>query len=300
MQDLAALSRFAIPGRIAFRSGPGGLLFADLEHPEGQAQVCLQGGHLTAFHTAEQAEPVVWLSERSRFAPGKSIRGGVPVCWPWFGAHATEADFPAHGFARTAPWDVIDASADGVATVLTLALRPDPAFRALWPHDTPLSLRVAVSAALDMALTTHNAGAEPVLLGEALHTYFRVGDIGQVALDGLDGCGYLDKTLDFGRSSQSGAVRFSAETDRVYVNTAADCVIEDPLLGRRIRIAKAGSASTVVWTPWAEKAAAMGDFTPEGWRGMLCVESGNAWDDLLTLPPGECHTLSVRYTAEPL
>ena len=151
-----------------------------------------------------------------------------------------------------------------------------------------------------MELTTHNATAQSLPLSEALHTYFQVGDVAEVELLGLDGCAYLDKTEAFARKQQQGAVRFAAETDRVYVDTAAQCIIHDPLLQRRIRIAKQGSASTVVWTPWAQKAAALGDFTAQGWRNMLCVESANAADNALTLAPGATHTLSVRYSAEAL
>ncbi len=300
MQNLDDLARFAIPGRLGFRGGPGDLLFADLQHPGGSAQLCLQGAHLTTFRPASQQRPVVWLSERARFAAGKSIRGGAPVCWPWFGAHPTRPDWPAHGFARTVPWALIDAYADADATVLSLQLTSSDATRAQWPHDTPLTLRVAVSAALDMALTTQNAGNAAVTVSEALHTYFEVGDIARATVHGLDGTEYLDKTEGFARKRQSGPVHFAGETDRVYLHTTAECHIDDPVLGRRIRIAKQGSASTVVWTPWEHKAAAMGDFSESGWRQMLCVESANAADDAVVIAPGATHTLSVRYSAEAL
>ena len=294
------LSRFAIPGLLQFRSSQSGLLFADIESPEGTATVCLQGAHLTTFRPKAQPEPVVWVSEASRYVPGKSIRGGAPVCWPWFGAHPSESSFPGHGFARTVPWDVIDSSASQGVTQITLQLQPSAATLAQWPHDTPVTLRIAVSDVLDMALTTHNASSQALPLSEALHTYLQIGDIADVTLHGLDGCSYLDKTEGFARKRQQGALHFAAETDRVYVDTQSDCVIHDPRLQRRIRIAKQGSASTVVWTPWADKAAAMGDFTPQGWRNMLCVESANAADNTLTLQPGATHTLAVRYSAEPL
>lgn len=291
---------FAISGRVSVRTSPGGLRFVDLDHPDGQATVCLQGAHVTRFRPAGQDRPVVWLSDDARFAPGRSIRGGAPVCWPWFGAHGVHADWPAHGYARTVAWDVIDSASDAEATRLSLRLRPDPATRAMWPHDTPLTLEVGVGARLELALTTHNAGPDPVEIGEALHTYLEVGDIAEATLRGLDGVEYLDKTLGFARARQSGDLRFAAETDRVYVATTASCVIEDPVLGRRIVIDKRGSASTVVWTPWAERAAAMGDLGPDGWRRMLCVESGNAASDRLRLAPGASRTLRASYRAEAL
>lgn len=295
---LDALQRYTVAGRLRFRPSQSGLVFAEIDHPEGSATVCLQGAHVTTFRPKTQPEPVVWVSEAARYAPGKSIRGGVPVCWPWFGAHPTRADWPAHGFARTAPWSVVDSRADADATMLTLQLTASDATRALWPHDTPVTLRISVSEVLDIELTTHNASAQALPLGEALHTYFQIGDIAEVELTGLDGCSYLDKTEGFARKRQHGALRFAGETDRIYVGTRSACVIHDPRLLRRIRIDKQGSASTVVWTPWAEKAAAMGDFTAQGWRNMLCVESANAADDTLTLHPGETHTLRVRYSVE--
>lgn len=300
MHDLDALSRHAIPGQLHFHRNPAGLVFAEIDNAAGTASICLQGAHLTSFRPKAQPEPVVWVSEAARYLPGKSIRGGVPVCWPWFGPHAGEGSFPAHGFARTVPWAVLDSGASQGATHIALQLEASDATRAQWPHDTPVTLRISVSDTLDMALTTHNATTEALLLSEALHTYFQVGDIAEVELLGLDGCAYLDKTEAFARKQQQGAVRFAAEMDRVYVHTRSECVIHDPRLQRRIRIAKQGSASTVVWTPWEQKAAAMGDYTAQGWRNMLCVESANAADNTLTLPPGETHTLSVRYCAEPL
>ena len=299
MQTLDTLCAYAIAGQLQFRPGPGGLIFADIDSAGGTASIALQGAHLTTFRPKAQAEPVVWLSEAARFAPGKSIRGGVPVCWPWFGAHPAQPGFPAHGFARTAAWQVVDSAAGQGATELTLQPEPDEATRAQWPHDTPVRLRIRVSDALDMALTTTNATASPVQLGEALHTYFHIGDIGDVALHGLDGCDYLDKVERFARKRQSGALRFDGETDRVYVDTRAECVIEDGRLRRRIRIAKSGSDSTVVWTPWADRAAVMGDFGADGWRRMLCVESANAADNVVALQPGVAHALAVRYAAEP-
>lgn len=295
MDFIEPFRRHAIPARVALRLGPGGLAYADLDAPGGSASVCLQGAHLTRFHPAGQSRPLVWLSEEARFAPGKSIRGGAPVCWPWFGAHAEHADWPAHGYARTVPWDLVGSSADAETTSVLLRLRAEAAPRAMWPHATPVQLRIAVSDVLELELTTRNEGTEAVTLGEALHTYLEVGDIAQAQLEGLDGCDYLDKTLGFARARQDGPVAFAGETDRVYLATEASCVVVDPVLGRRITVDKQGSSSTIVWTPWAERAAAMGDLGSEGWRRMLCVESGNAADDRLRLEPGASHTLRARY-----
>lgn len=298
MQTLEQLNRYAIAEQVFFRFGPGGQIFADIRNSSATASIFLQGAHLTAFQPKTQYDPVIWVSEASRYAVGKSIRGGVPVCWPWFGPHSSDSRFPAHGFARTHLWTVTDTAGTSDSTRITLTLEPSDATRAQWPHNTPVTLEISVSEVLEMRLSTHNAESVPLPLSEALHTYFHIGDINSVTVEGLAGCSYLDKTAAGARQIQEGDLTFSGETDRLYVNTHSECLIHDPRLHRRIRIHKEGSASTVVWTPWADKAAAMGDYTAEGWRQMLCVESANAADNALTLQPGETHTLAVRYSAE--
>ncbi len=299
------LARFAIPGQLAFRQGAGGLTYVDIDNHGGRATLCLQGAHLVSYRPKSQQTPVVWVSDAAKFAPGKSIRGGVPVCWPWFGPHATESGYPAHGFARTVAWDVTGTRRRNDArTEITLQLIDNEQTRAQWPHTTRLTLTIIVGEKLELKLATTNTGDAPVKIGEALHTYFHISDIGAVEVTGLEGRDYHDKVANFARRTQAGRIGFAGEVDRVYVDTAADCVIVDPGLRRRIRIAKTGSQSTVVWTPWTEKAEKMGDMgrgkSGAGWREMVCVESGNAMDNLVTVAPGETHTLAVTYSVEPL
>jgi len=299
------LARFAIPGQLSFRVGAGGLTYADIDNHGGRATICLQGAHVVSFRPKSQHTPVVWVSDAAKFAPGKSIRGGAPVCWPWFGAHDSEALFPAHGFARTVDWSVTGTRRRNDAkTEITLQLVDNAQTRAQWPHATRLTLTVVVGEKLEMSLATTNTGNAPVQIGEALHTYLQISDIGTVKVEGLEGCDYHDKVDNFARRKQKGAIGFSGEVDRVYVNTPADCVIEDAGLKRRIRIAKTGSQSTIVWTPWTEKAEKMGDMgrgkSGAGWREMVCVESANAMDNVVTVAPGETHTLAVTYSVEAL
>jgi dihydroxy-acid dehydratase len=299
------LARFAIPGQLSFREGAGGLTYADIDNHGGRATICLQGAHVVSFRPKSQQEPVVWVSDAAKFAAGKSIRGGAPVCWPWFGAHASEASFPAHGFARTVPWTVIGSrKRNDSKTELTLQLADTEQTRKQWPYATRLTLTVIVSDKLELQLATTNLGDQPVQIGEALHTYLQISDVGSVKITGLEGCAFHDKVDNFAKKKQAGAIALKSEVDRVYVNTPAACVIEDAGLKRRIRIAKTGSLSTIVWTPWTEKAGQMGDMgkgkSGSGWREMVCVESANAMDNLVTVAPGETHTLAVTYSAESL
>lgn len=295
--------RLGVKDHLAFREASDGMVVAEVSNSHATASICLQGGHAMTWQPKSAAQPVVWLSKLAKLAPGKSIRGGVPVCWPWFGPHATETGFPGHGYARTVPWAVTrtGALADG-ATRITLELINSDQSRAMWNHPGKLTLEVTVGLTLKLTLTTSNLGDDVFFISEALHAYLQIGDIARTRVLGLEDCEFLDKAgAGSGlRRRQEGPVTFTAETDRIYVNTTADCVIEDLQLARRIRIAKSGSRSTVVWTPWTEKADKMGDFGPDGWRGMVCVESANALENVVTVPGHGSHSLSVEYSLEAL
>ena len=293
--------RFGLSEQLKFVEGPGGLIFAEIDNALGTAYLCLQGAHITTFRPKDQDEPVIWLSDYAKFAPGKSIRGGAPVCWPWFGPHETESGFPGHGFARTVMWDVTQSGALASGeTEITLALVETEQTRAQWPHPSRVELKVVVGKSLKAELITTNLGDSDIRIGEALHTYFQIGDIAEIKVLGLEGCEYVDKVGPVTRRTQEGTATFAGEVDRVYVNTEATCVIEDSRLKRRIVIAKSGSRSTVLWTPWTEKADKMGDFGPDGWRRMVCVESVNALENVVVIPAGQSHTMSVAYSAEAL
>lgn len=295
-------SQFGIAGQLNFRADKSGLILAEISNTYATASLCLQGAHLMTWQPRKQAAPVLWLSRDARLAPGKSIRGGAPVCWPWFGAHASNPDFPAHGFARTSSWKVIESGIEpNGATRLTLRLEESARAREWWPHDATLELTVIAGEILRMELSTINTGNRDLTVSEALHTYFQISDIGSVRINGLGGCAYWNKVGGSSLEKQEGLIQFSGETDRVYIHTAAECSIEDEGLGRRIRIAKSGSLSTVVWSPWVEKAARMGDLgQPDGWREMVCVESANALENAVSIAPGVKHTLIVEYCVEPL
>lgn len=301
MSSLDSLTRqFAMPELLSFSQSAEGAVVIEVENDFSSAAISLSGGHLLRWQPKNQEQPVIWLSEEAKIKPGKSIRGGVPVCWPWFGAHKNQADFPAHGYARTANWRVIEtaALANG-ETEIELGLDESDHSESLWPYATPLSLRITIGQRLKMSLTTRNDSTETVEISEALHTYFQIGDIAAVTVEGLDACHYLDKVDGFAQKTQAGAIGFTGETDRVYVDTESECVIDDEQLQRRIHIAKRGSASTVVWSPWQDKAAAMGDLgEPDGWRGMVCVESANAAHNEVSIAPGESHSLAVEYWVE--
>lgn len=299
--DYAVLNeRFAIRGQLDFAPGPGGLAVAEASNSHATATIALQGAHVMTW-APRREQPVIWLSRAATFTPGKSIRGGVPVCWPWFGPHATEAKFPGHGFARTVMWEVLKTERlPDDRTRLTFRIIQDDATKAQWPHASEALNIVTVGGTLEIELVTRNTGTAPFTLGDAFHTYFEVSDIRNCAIHGLGGCAYLDKVDGGKMKQQTGPVTIGQEVDRIYLNSVADVMIDDPGLKRRLRIAKRGSRSSVVWNPWTEKAAKMGDFGPNGYLNMVCVESANAAGDVVQVPAGGEHRLWVRYSVEPL
>jgi D-hexose-6-phosphate mutarotase len=169
------------------------------------------------------------------------------------------------------------------------------ATRAQWPHASVVRNTITVGQELEVELATTNTGAAPFQLGQALHTYFTVGDIRRTTVAGLEGCEYLDKVGGSVRKRQDGPVAFTQETDRIYLGTRGCCGIVDPVLDRTILITSTGSRSTVVWNPWIEKADKMGDFGPDGHLGMVCVETANAAEDVITLAPGATHCMTAQY-----
>jgi glucose-6-phosphate 1-epimerase len=274
----------------------------DVTTPFATAQVYLHGGHVAAWHPSHSDSPVLWISGRSWFQADRPIRGGVPICFPWFGPHPSDRNAPAHGYARLADWSLARAveTADG-AVRLTLVLEPGPTSAPPWVSPFRLTHRIVVGPRLTMTLEVENPGTEPATFEEALHTYFAVGDIEAVSIGGLQGADYLDKVGGLTRRTQgSEPIRFTQETDRIYLSTTAACVVRDERRGRRITVSKAGSHSTIVWNPWTAKARAMPDFGDDEWHEMVCVETGNVGDAAVRLEPGARHEMQAEVTVEPL
>lgn len=299
MVDIEELNRhFGLAGSLSFRLLGDEMAVAVINTGLCTARIALQGAQLLEW-TPQGQKPVIWLSSDTNLIPGKSIRGGTPVCWPWFGAHATKNDYPAHGYARTVDWEIISTEAQTDGRIkLAFRLLTTEATHALWPHISPVELQIILGNTLELELITRNEEPVPITITEALHTYFTVGDVRQVNVTGLDGCDYLDKVKNFEQFTQQGVVSFNDEVDRVYLNSEAACMIEDASWDRRIHIKKRGSHTTIVWNPWIDKALAMGDMGKDGYLNMLCVESGNAADNVVTIVPGGEHRLWVEYQVE--
>lgn len=309
MQTLADLNHaFAIDGHARFEEHAPGMIRLLLGSRESEATVYLQGAHVT--HWAPRgADPVLFLSHHAVFAPGRAIRGGVPLLFPWFGprwdgaafdaANATKS--PAHGFARTLVWTVESvglSAADEVVAVMTLG--PGAVSRSLGYDEFALALECRVGAGLHVALHVANRGSRPMTYEDGLHAYFAVADVHALRLEGLGGSSYLDKRDGSKRKQQrEDHFAFTRDVDRTYVNTSAALTLHDPAGHRAIHLAKTGSQTTVIWNPWTVLTPNFPDLAADSWKHFVCVESVNAEDNRLELAAGATHTLAMTVRVAP-
>lgn len=272
----------------------GDLIIAKIDTPLARATVAVQGAQIIDWQPSSEAHPVVWRAEAASYETGKSVRGGVPICWPWFGNHPTLS--MAHGFVRFMDWQLINATAheDG-AISLHWRMTDNDHTRTLWPHSFELDCIMHIGQTLRVQLVTHNTGTELFSITQGLHTYLTVGDVRSVVIRGLEGGYYLDKLKGFARTPQEDVITISGAVDRIYFGTSQAVEVEDTEFNRVILVEKEGSHSTVVWNPDENVPAGM---RPDESRNMVCVEAVNAADDTVSIAPGSRKilgtTLSVR------
>src|SRR5665213_2983070 len=289
--DLAQLNEhFAIPGVLAFHQIPSGLIYAEVTTPHATATIYLQGAHLAAWQPAEN-QPVIFLSRESDFLPGKPIRGGVPIAFPWFANRHDGKAGPSHGFARIQDWTLGFAALAGDDLHLTFTLAPTEMSRELGYDNFRLAYQLTIGRTLTMQLAVANDAAAPLVFEEALHTYYSVVDVHEVTVTGLEPTPFIDKTDDMREKPAAHApLTFTGFTDRVYPNTTATCVLHDAAGRRRITVEKMNSDTTVVFNPWK----AMPDMGSDEWHEMICVETVNAAANAITLAPGKTHTMQAH------
>lgn len=292
--------KFALDNHISFTYGHNNMPIVKVENAYATAMIALQGAHVLGFQTKGQ-EPLIWMSEDAQLTLGKSLRGGVPICWPWFGSHVSDETQPAHGYARTAQWLPMSTAtlSDGSHQIV---LQLQDGGEHVWQTGLSAMLTVTVGKTLKLNLKTTNSAQDDVEFSEALHTYFYVGDVRKVCVEGLEGAAYLDKLENFKQKTQLGVITVASEVDRIYFNQLSQdkhyCCIIDHSLQRKIHIRSQRSAATVVWNPWSEVASKMGDLGKDGYLHMLCVETANTAETSVTLKAGSTHTVQVEYSTE--
>lgn len=281
-----------------------------IRHGQAELLVAQQGAHILSYQLDGQP-PVIWLNDEAVFKTGKSIRAGVPVCWPWFGnfqrnpasvqaMRVSHEPAPAHGLVRALDWQLGEiATTDGSLTVEFILPVPENGLPG-WPHQVDLRLNIRLDEQLHINLTSHNRGTDRVSISQALHSYFAVSDVRNVRVEGVDGLNYIETLDDWNIAKQQGDLHFTGETDRIYLNTPAKLSIVDPAWERRIELTASGSRSAVIWNPWIDRAAAFSDMANDGWQHMLCIETANVMDDIVQLAAGASHTLGVSIASKPL
>jgi glucose-6-phosphate 1-epimerase len=259
----------------------------EINHPTCVARVALHGAQVMSWRPVDEEE-VLYLSPDAVFREGKAIRGGIPVCWPWFNAHPADASQPSHGLLRGRFWEFLGADEDDAGVTLRFGIHTG-----IWNAE----LTVRAGGELEVALESKNDSEVPIVVSGALHTYLGVSDISQVRVVNLDGCAYLDTVGLPEMRKQKGDVVFEREVDRIYESSSSILLVDD-LSGRTILIEKTGSPSTVVWNPWAEKAAALADLPDDGYLKFCCIEAAIANDRAEIVMPGASHVLMTRISVE--
>ena len=284
-------------GRVTFIDGQGELPMIEVTTPWSRAEIYMHGAHVAQFKKNDEP-PLLFLSQCSRFADGQPIRGGIPVIFPWFGSRE---GLGQHGFARIKDWELKEftPAADGSVSV-RFRLPASPEAKGFPPFTADYLVKVSQSLTLQLIVTNNSTDAD-FSFENCLHTYFEVGDATAIAVSGLKGVSYLDKVANFLEKVETNdAIRIASEVDRIYLNTTGTVEVLDPRLGRKIRIEKEGSASTIVWNPWTAKSRQMPDFGDEEFERMICVESGNVDTNSISLKPGATSVLTVKLSSETL
>ena len=292
-------TEYAIPGQLKFIQGAGGLPFIEVTTANSSALISVYAGQVLSFRPAGEMDDLMFLSEKAYYQTGKAIKGGAPVCWPWFGADPQGLGRPAHGFVRNRMWNVVatEITVSGAIRVI-LGLEDTPETIEIWPQSFTLMLEITVGKSLNLELVTRNTGAQLFPVTQAFHTYFKVGDISQVSVSGLEDTDYIDKVDNSALKKQIGPVVINEEVDRIYLGVRDELVINDIALNRRIRIRSGGSKTAVVWNPWAKISADMADLQDNDYRNLLCAETTNAATDVVEVSPGRESRLVANYSIE--
>ncbi|WP_415901159.1 D-hexose-6-phosphate mutarotase [Neptuniibacter sp. QD29_5] len=265
-----------------------------VKNEAASATVFLQGAQVAEYSRIGE-QPVLWLGQENDFKSGKSLRGGVPICWPWFGDlsrnpnqvrdQVNEAEPPAHGFVRSQDWELLAVDLiDSETTRLTLQLEVLPT--ELWPYPAVLRLTVTVGVELDLELKVKNLGSDTFSYTSALHSYLQIGHVNDAAIEGLETVEYIDTLEDWQVKQSNSAIGISAETDRIYPNIPAQVAIKDKQMRRQILMSADNLPDMVVWNPWIDKSKRLSHFADNDYENMVCLENASVLDNAVELAPG--------------
>lgn len=282
--------------QLKFFEGEGGGAFISIRNKSAQALISLFGGQVLSYKPACEHQDLLFLSDKAIYNQEKAIRGGIPICWPWFGPDTEGLSNRSHGFARNSFWAVAstDVSEDS-ATKITLKPVQSPETTEIWPHQFDLILEITITNTLDLNLVTRNKGDKPFFITQALHAYFQIGNINHVQVLGLEDTDYLDKLDSAQQKKQTGAVTIAEEVDRIYTGPQSPLIIEDPIINRNIQVSFTGGNTAIIWNPWKIKSSQMTDLDANDYNHFLCVETGNVATDVVKILPDSEHSLITNF-----
>lgn len=292
-------TNYGIADKVKFVEGEGGFPVAEISNEYAQAKISVYAGQVLSFRPVDQAEDIMFLSSTAYYLAGKAIKGGTPICWPWFGPDPEDKGRASHGFVRNRMWQIRDViSTPEGETKISLGLVDTPETREIWDYSFNFAIAITVGKVLTVELITKNTGTESFNITQALHTYFKIGDINQVKVVGLDGREYIDKVDGGKEKTQSGEVAFTGECDRIYLDVQPELVIDDQVLNRKIKITATNSKTAIVWNPWADISASMADLGDQDYKKFVCVETANAANEVIKVNAGSEYILTAQYAVE--
>ena len=290
---------YGISNKAKFVEGKGGFPVIEIKNEYAQATISLYAGQVLSYKPVNQTQDMMFLSSQAYFTKGKAIKGGSPICWPWFGPDPEDKGRPNHGFVRNRMWDMreIESCQDG-STVVVMGLVDTPETRRIWNFAFDLAIAISIGSSLTIELTTRNTGDKAFEITQALHSYFRIGDISQVRVLNLEDTSYLDKVDGGKNKTQTGVVTFNSECDRIYLDVPSQLVIDDMALGRKIKITAANSNTAIVWNPGSKVSANMADLGDLDYQKFVCVETANAANEVIKIAAGDDYNLTANYSWE--
>jgi len=293
---------FGIANQIEFVAGKGGLPCVQINNNKATALISVYAGQVLSFKPVNEAEDLMFISENAYFQEGKATKGGIPICWPWFGA-APEIEShkpvkrPDHGFVRNSFWSVLSTTVlENGDSKIVLEFKDSEKTREIWPFQFYLSLEIVIGDSLTLELLTRNTGNQSFSITEALHSYFNIGDAAQATVLGLEHTEYLDKNEDFVKVCQVGAITIGEETDHIHTDIKHKLVIDDPVFKRKIKISSSGNKNVVVWNPWAKGSAEMKDLDSDDYKHFICLEVANAVADSVEILPNSESRIDANYS----
>lgn len=290
MIDIELLEeKFSIEGEVGFAELENDLVFVTVSNKFADADICLYGAHVTHFRTHKTMD-ILWMSPDSNFEVGTPIRGGIPVCFPWFGMNKENPDLPQHGFGRLMYWNMEETQTLPTGeTLVRMSLSSSTETKKYWEHDFYAEVTVIVGKTLTVSLKVENTSEKLFECGCALHSYFNLSAIENLSVYGLQNTRYFNQLDQNEYIQETQTLEIKQAETRHYLDTETDCILHDPVFNRNIQISKTGSRVTTVWNPWAETCANIGDLPDDAYETFVCLETVNSFNNLIRLEPGQSH-----------